>query len=167
MQRKNKKEELEKEIKNMQTKDLLKLLVEKMGYEFSKEKIIEKPSEKYQKKKEDLYTGYLKGFDEEFKTHTGQRIKETPLLITLFQEFVQEIYQPSSLYQMAQQIKSKISDELDKTLNKKQKKLLEQWKFCEDRLLDDMIEQAFVYGYSMASQLREEAIKQYPYKEDI
>lgn len=166
MQGKNKKDKLEKEVKDMQTEDLIKLLVEKMGYEFSKEKIKDKPSENYQEKKEELYAGYLKGFDEEFETHTKQRIKETPLLITLFQEFVQEIYQPSSLHQMAQQVKFKISDELDKSLNKEQKKLLEQWKFCEDRILDDMIEQAFVYGYSISSQLREEAIKQYPYKKD-
>lgn len=167
MQEKNKEDKLENEIKNMQTEDLIKLLVEKMGYEFSKEKIKDKPSTNYQEKKEEIYTEYLKGFDEQFDTHTKQRINETPLLINLFQEFVQEIYKPSSLYEMAQQLKFKISDELDKSLNKKQKKLLEQWKFCEDRLLDDMIEQAFIYGYSMASQLREEAIKQYPYKEDI
>lgn len=167
MEEKNKKNELKKEIENMPTEDLLKLLVKKMGYEFSKEKIKDKPLEKYQEKKEELYNEYLEGFDEKFETHTRQRIKETPLLITLFQEFIQEIYQPSSLYQIAQQTKSKISNELDKSLNKKQKKLLEEWTFCEDRILDDMTEQAFVYGYSMASQLREEAIKKYPYKEDI
>lgn len=42
--------------------------------------------------------------------------------------------------------------------------MLEQWKYCEDRILDDMIEQAFIYGYSMAVQFRDEAIKQYPNK---
>ena len=33
------KEELTEDLKNMETKDLIKLLVKKMGYEFSKEKL--------------------------------------------------------------------------------------------------------------------------------
>lgn len=164
MENKNQSERLTDELKKMETKELLKLLVEKMGYDFSKEEIIGKPSEKYQEIKEDLYTGYLQGFDEEFETQTTKRIKETPLLINLFQEFIQEIYQPSELYNIVLETKIKISDELNKTLNKEQKHLVKQMEFCDDKIVDDIIEQAFIYGYAMSCQLREEAVKQYPYK---
>ena len=110
------------------------------------------------------YKNYLEGFDEEFETHTQLRIKETPLLLALFNEFVQEIYRPSEMYKLAAKTKNIINDELLKTLNEEQKDLLEQWQYCEDRILDDMVEQAFVYGYATAVELREEAIKQYPPK---
>ena len=74
---------------------------------------------------------------------------------------MQEIYRPSEMYKLAAKTKNIINDELLKTLNEEQKDLLEQWQYCEDRILDDMVEQAFVYGYATAVELREEAIKQY------
>ena len=95
-------------------------------------------------------------------THTKDRIKETPLLINLFNDFVQQIYKPSKLYKLAIKTQNDIYEEMKKTFTEEQKQLLEQWKFCEDRILDDMLEQSFIYGYSMSCQLREEAIKQYP-----
>ena len=106
----------------------------------------------------------LESFDEEFETHTKNRIKETPLLMGIFNEFVEHIYKPSNMYWVAAKTKNIINDELLKTLNEQQKNLLEQWQYCEDRILDDMVEQAFVYGYATAVELREEAIKQYPHK---
>lgn len=110
------------------------------------------------------YKNYLEGFDEEFETHTKVRIKETPLLIEIFNEFVQQVYRPSKMYWLVAKTKEIINEELIKNLNDEQKDLLEQWQYCEDRILDDMIEQAFVYGYATAVELREEAIKQYPPK---
>lgn len=96
-------------------------------------------------KDENKYKDYLEGLDEEFETNCKNRIKETPLLLSLFQEFVQQIYRPSKLYKLAHKTKQIIDDELRNTLNKEQKNLLEQWQFCEDRILDDMIEQAFIF----------------------
>ena len=86
--------------------------------------------------------------------------------MSLFSEFVQEIYRPSQIYKILLKTKAKINEKLENTLDNDQRRLLKQWKFCEDRILDDMVEQAFVYGYSMASQLREEAVRQYPYKKE-
>lgn len=113
-------------------------------------------------KRENKIKNYLEGFDEEFETHTKERIKETPLLINLFNNFVQQIYRPSKLYKLVIKTKNNIYEEMEKTFKEEQKQLLEQWKFCEDRILDDMLEQSFIYGYSMSCQLREEAINQYP-----
>lgn len=115
---------------------------------------------------ENRFTHYLKSLDEEFETHTENRIRETPLLIALFRQFTQEIYQPSKIYEKAMQIKHLINNELYKNLNNEQKDLLEQWRYCEDRISEDLTEQAFIYGYAMANQLKYEAIKQYPYSKN-
>lgn len=112
------------------------------------------------------YKNYLEGFDEEFETHTKVRIKETPLLIGIFNEFVEHIYRPSNMYWLAAKTKSMIKEDLLKTLNDEQKDLLEQLQLCEDRILDDMIEQAFIYGYAISVESREEAVSQYPYKKE-
>lgn len=67
---------------------------------------------------------------------------------------------------LATKTKSIIKEEILKSLNEEQKNLLEQLQQCEDRILDDMIEQAYVYGYSTAVTLRDEALKQYQPKEN-
>lgn len=110
------------------------------------------------------YKDYLKGFDEEFETHTQLRIKETPLLMRMFNEFVENIYKPSNMYWVSAKTKEMIKDDLLKTLNNEQKDLLEQLQLCEDRILDDMTEQAFIYGYAISVESREEAVSQYPSK---
>lgn len=110
------------------------------------------------------YKDYLKGFDEVFETYTQEQIKEIPFLINLFNGFIDKIYKPSKIQKLAVHTKIEIDDALRPTLSTEQKYLLEQWKFCEDRITNDLAEQAFVYGYAMASQSREESIKQYPYK---
>ena len=156
---------LVEKLEELNTEDLMKLLVKKMGYEFSKENIIEEKSEDYMQRKEEIYSGYLEGFDEEFETHIKNRIKETPLLMELFNKFAEEIYKPNTIQEISNKICSRIESELDKTLNKEQKKLFEQWKFCEDKLSNDLAEQSFIYGYLISTELREEARKQYPYKE--
>ncbi len=107
---------------------------------------------------------YLTDFDKILEEHTAKRLKETPMLINLFNEFIGNIYKPSNLYRQALKIKNDINEEMNLTFSKEQKKLLEQWQYCDDRMINDMIEQAFIYGYAMCSQLRNEAIKQYPMK---
>lgn len=162
MEQENKKQELENKLKTLdKVKDTLYGRIS----EFNKDqdKILKQIQEIEQAKKKD-YKDYLEGFDEEFETHTKERIKETPLLLALFQEFVQQVYRPSKMYKLAIKTKDTINTELTKSLNDEQKNLLEQWQYCEDRILDDMVEQAFIYGYATSVQLRDDAVKQYPIK---
>ena len=121
---KNKDEELTEKLENMETDELLRLLVKNLGYDFSNEQIMDKRKTNYSEIKEELYTEYLEGFDEEFETHTKQRIKETPLLMSLFSEFVQEIYRPSQIYKISLKTKAKINEELENTLDNDQRRLL-------------------------------------------
>ena len=59
-----------------------------------------------------------------------------------------------------------IKEDLSQTLDEREQDLLEQLQLCEDRILDDMTEQAFIYGYAIAMQSRDEAVKQYPSKKE-
>ena len=127
---------------------------------YKKQELIKK-LENLKQQKEENYKNYLVGFDEEFKTHTEQRIKETPLLLSMFKKFLQEVYRPSRIYKLAIKTKNMIKEDLLKTLNDEQKDKIEQLQLCEDRILEDIIEQAFIYGYATAVELREEAIEHY------
>lgn len=104
---------------------------------------------------------YLEGFDKEFETYTQEKIKEVPLLINLYQEFLQEVYQPSKRYLLALKIKNEINEDIEKTFTEEQQELMNQFKECQDIMINDMNEESFIYGYCMASELREEAIKRY------
>lgn len=158
-----KKEELEKSLQYIEK------LEKQLGHKLPMGNNIRKGLETLQKLESEeeerkRYKDYLKGFDEEFQTHTEKQIKEIPFLINLFNGFVDKIYKPSEIQKLAVRIKIEIDNVLTSALSNEQKYLLEQWKFCEDRITNDLAEQAFIYGYAMASQAREESIKKYPYK---
>ena len=118
-------------------------------------------------KKEELekaksnFKDYFEGFDEQFETHTAERMTETPLLLNVFNEFIQEFYQPSQIYNLALKLRNQIKEEMENTFTKEQLELIEQYQFYEDRMSDDMIEQAFIYGYAMNDELRYEAKRQF------
>ena len=83
------------------------------------------------------------------------------MLLKVFNEFVEEIYQPTQIYNLALKLRNQIKDEMEETFTIEQLKLIEQYQFYEDRMSDDMIEQAFIYGYAMNDELRYEAKRQF------
>lgn len=119
-----------------------------------------------EKIKKESFKDYLEGFDEQFETYTNDKIKETPLLMKIYSEFIENMFKPSNMYWVAIKTKGMIKEDLLKTLNDEQKDMIEQLQVCEDRILDDMTKQAYVYGYAIAVELREESLKQYPKTED-
>ena len=165
--------ELNQEIQNQEVKKEIDTLDKVKKNLYSRIHEFDKKQQELIKKLDDIeelkkanYKNYLEGFDEAFETHTQDRIKETPLLMRMFNEFVEHIFKPSNMYWLAAKTKNRIKEDLSKTLTDEQKDMLEQLQLCEDRILDDMTEQAFIYGYSIAMQSREEAINQYPSKKE-
>lgn len=162
MDQEQEKQELNKKINTL---DKVKKTLYNRIHEFDKDQQeLIKKLEDIEELKKVNYKNYLEGFDEAFETHTQDRLKETPLLMRMFNEFVEHIFKPSNMYWLAAKTKNRIKEDLSKTLTDEQKDMLEQLQLCEDRILDDMTEQAFIYGYSIAMQSREEAINQYPSK---
>lgn len=109
---------------------------------------------------------FLQDFDNNFSTHMMKRRNEAPILTFLFNEFINGIYKTSKTYKYCLGIQDKISRKLSKTLSKDEKELVRQLRFCQEMMLEDEIEQAFIYGYAMAVQMKDEAIAQYPAKEE-
>lgn len=141
-------------------KELIKELA--LLYDYNIEKDNAKiPKEEIEEKRTVNVKDYLEGFDKEFETYTQVKIKEVPLLINLYQEFLQEVYQPSKRYLLALKIKNEINEDIEKTFTEEQQELMKQFKECQDIMINDMNEESFIYGYCMASELREEAIKRY------
>ena len=53
---------------------------------------------------------------------------------------------------------------MKKTFTDEQLYLVEQYQYCEDRISDDLQEQAFIFGYAMSNELKYEAITKYQNK---
>lgn len=153
------------EQKEEQTKKLKKVqntLQERKDNFKYMQRQLEKKLEELEDKTE--LKNYLEGFDKVFETHTAERIKETPLQLKLFNTFAQEIYQPTELQEKITKVKKEIKEEMKKTFTDEQLYLVEQYQYCEDRISDDLQEQAFIFGYAMSNELKYEAITKYQNK---
>lgn len=145
MEQESKKEELKKEVKTIdKVKNTLYGRIRNWN---EKQEEILKQIEQIEELEKKNHKNFLEGFDEELETHTQERIEETPLLLNLFNNFSQEIYRPSKIYKLANNTKIKIKEELEKELTEEQKDLIEQLQYCEDKISDDMLEQAFIYRF--------------------
>ena len=139
-------------------KALIKELAVLYNYDVSKNNINKKD---IKEKRINNVKDYLKSFDKEFETNVQEKIKEVPLLISLYQEFLQEVYQPSNRYKLALKLRNEINDDIEKTFTEEQQELMKQYKECVLIMIDDMTEESFIYGFSLAYQLKEESIKKY------
>lgn len=118
-------------------------------------------NKKIEEKRQENVKDYFKGFYKEFEIYREEKIKELPVILGLYEEFIEEIYQPSKRYKLALKIRNEINTDIEKTFTKEQKEIMKQFKECESILIDDMVQEAFVYGYAMCCQLKEEATKKY------
>ena len=116
--------------------------------------------EKIKNEKTEL-KNYLKGFDKVFETHTAERINETKLLLEIFNKFTDEIYTPTKLQEKITRLKKQINSEMEKTFTDEQLYLVRQRQYLDDRLCDDLVEQAFVFGFAVNSELRTEITNKY------
>ena len=156
-----KKEEFKRIVEAMSTEELMKILVDKMRREeVEKENTDEKEEIKNIKNdlnEETLYSGYLEGFDKEYETQMQNRIKETPMLINILENINSETHRPSKLYKIASTIRERIEEDLNSDMSDKSKRLLEQLKYCDEVILSDAMRDAFIYGYAISNEMKEEA----------
>lgn len=122
-----------------------------------------KPNRKTSKQKY-KYKEYLKFFDEECKTNAEEIIKETPLLVALYEDFAQQLVQQSKLSKLASEAQEKITDELKNILTRDEQQLLQEWQEKENIIYEEREQQIFVYGYIMSSLLRYESRRPYKHK---
>lgn len=99
----------------------------------------------------------LKRFDEHFEKEAHKRIKNKLIILNVFNQFINEIYEPSKVYHIAIETKEEIRNQLN--LNDEQKKLFTKWEECENVIVNDMAETAFIYGFVVDDELKEESKK--------
>ena len=90
-----------------------------------------------------------------------KRIRKTPMIMSLYKEHFQSVVAPSKYQQMASQLRGKIAEELRNTLDNDQRQLLEQWEEYEDMVIENKIQEAYVYGFFTGSTIRSESIREY------
>lgn len=142
-----------KNIEEMSFKELVKLLSDKLKKEYYSDKDIEEDFKKY-----------LEDFDKQYNTYIKEKVKKTPLLLNVFRKLIDEIFELNKFQMKILEIQVNIEDKLLKNFNKEQMDLLEQLQKCGNMMTSEMIEQAFIFGYATATQLRDEAVKKYPKK---
>lgn len=99
----------------------------------------------------------LEKYEKLYKLHLEERKKEIPNLMKLLENFDNEIYEVTDIYELNREIQKKIEKALK--FNKNQERLFQYWQVCEDNVSIDMVEYAFVYGYSLAMGIKEECNK--------
>lgn len=98
---------------------------------------------------------YFEKYEKMYKIHIREKKKEIPNLIELLERFDDDVYKVTKIYKFMRKVEDKI--EKDLKLNKKQEKLFEYWRICEDNIAIDTVEYAFIYGYSLGMSLKEES----------
>lgn len=138
----------------MNFKELVQLLANKLKKEYYDDK----------GKTEEDFKKYLEDFDKQYNTYIKEKVKKTPLLLNVFRKLIDEIFELNKFQMKILEIQVNIEDKLLKNFNKEQMDLLEQLQKCGNMMTSEMIEQAFIFGYATATQLRDEAVKKYPKK---
>lgn len=101
---------------------------------------------------------YIKHFDSIFGTNAIKHIKfkNLKILQALIEHFGEDLYTPSPGYERIKEEYYKVSDNFEKTLSAKQKKLFD--KYCDVKSKKDVEveEQLFMFGYILGSEMNHE-----------
>ena len=106
-----------------------------------------------EKLKENSVYEYIEQFDAEFDSMLKDNIKNTPLLVNIFREYIEQNCKTSKYYKIILHKIIEIEDELYSTLSDNQKELLKKWQVYKDNLAENMLEQGFIYGYCFNKEL--------------
>ena len=100
---------------------------------------------------------YIKGFGEIFEIE-NIKIDTTkmPLLKYIVREFGEELYNPSDENKRLNREKMKLFAELEKTFTEEQtREFMKYWEL-ENKSMEELEEQLFMYGFIMAQELENE-----------
>lgn len=99
----------------------------------------------------------LKEFDETFQKRMSDRLMNKAIIMSIFHQFIDEIYKVDEIYKKATTTKEMLINEMK--LDNKQSELLEKIQDCQSAIEDDLIERAFIFGFAISDEIREESKK--------
>ena len=100
---------------------------------------------------------YLEKYKVEYQMQNEIRKKQIPTIIEVFKQFESDIYKSTTIYNLMSEVKEKIDIELRESLTNEQEKMLDRINVCDDNMLNDFVEKAFIYGFTVANKLIEES----------
>lgn len=100
---------------------------------------------------------YLEKYKVEYQMQNEIRKKEIPTIIEVFKQFESDIYKSTAIYNLMSEVKEKIDIELRESLTNEQKEMLDRVNVCDDIMLNDFVEKAFICGFSVSNKLIEES----------
>ena len=112
-------------------------------------------------KTKDKWNEILTEWDKIVETREQKRIKQTPVIMSLYKEHFQNVVEPTKYQQVASQLRGKIAEELRNTLDNEQRKLLEQWEEYEDMVIENKVQEAYVFGFVTGSTIKDETMREY------
>ncbi len=113
--------------------------------------------EKNNKEKQEKIRKHLENFNAVFNTNVERLEEQIPVLILLFDEFVAEIYAPSIEGNKFRDEKIELMKKFDEIATSEQKELLEKITEYDNMDFEHLVEQAFCFGFALASQLNYES----------
>lgn len=109
--------------------------------------------------KEPIKTGfekYLEDFEERYRKQYHDKQKVIPILINLFEQYEEEIYNITTLDKELNKLQRNIDNELEEKLDEYENELLDQLRYCVSIGTSKFIEKAFIYGFCVAQSLQDE-----------
>lgn len=101
---------------------------------------------------------YLKIFDNECGTNSIDLARDVPMLLAIYENFVQDIIKPTETSIKVHNELVRVSDEFRNTLNQEQIQLLEEVQEFMEEIHSDNERKAFVFGYLIMSHLKKEGL---------
>ena len=97
----------------------------------------------------------IENFNEDFETKI--KTNNAKFLINLYNNFITLLGTSSTIDRESLERLDKLEKEVDSTFSEKQKVLFAKWTHAHEKLISDIADQAFVYGYCTCKILDDES----------
>lgn len=99
---------------------------------------------------------YIEEFYKVFEFTSNERAKRYPMLMELFDNFIREIQCGDKNYRLMKRTKIELDQAIENTCTKGQVQLVDCSQCIQDIINDEMAEKAFIFGYVMCNEIKEE-----------
>ena len=99
---------------------------------------------------------YVDEFYKLFEFTSDERAKRYPMLMEIYDNFIREIQTEDKNYRLMRKTKYELEKALEESATKGQMQLVECSESIQDIINDEMTEKAFIFGYMMCNELKEE-----------
>ena len=99
---------------------------------------------------------YIEEFYNMFEFTSDERAKRYPMLMELYNNFIRELRGGDKNYRLMRKTKYEWDQALESTCTKGQMQLIDCSQCITDVINDEFAEKAFIFGYIMCSEIKEE-----------